>query len=273
MSRHTTQARTVSAGPFFDLTQLWTFRHLLGSLITRNLTVKYQRSSIGFLWTLLNPMLMVAILAVVFQTIVRIPLPQYWTFLLSGYFVWNFLMQVLSASTYLLAEHAPLARSVYFPQEIPVLAAVLSRLIEFTLELVLILIVEAVFRHHGVPASYLVLPVIVVLQVVLAIGMVFPLASLGVFFKDLQHVLPIALTMLFYISPIFYPVHMVPPAMQHVYWANPAAHLLHAYHTVVYEGQLPSLGSLGALAGISFVTLLGGYCVFHRSKRIVPEII
>src|SRR3989338_6061837 len=164
------------------LREVWSFRPLLRSLMVRNLKVKYQRSILGFVWTLLNPMLIVAVLAVVFTHVVKIPLPHYLAFLLSGYFVWNFLLQVMSASTYVLAEHASLTRSVVFPREMPVLAAVGSRLVEFGIEMGLVLLALAALHHHGVPASFAWLPWLVAMQVLLALGLMFPLAALSAFY-------------------------------------------------------------------------------------------
>src|SRR5688572_8498518 len=85
---------------------VWRHRELLRHLVLRNLRVKYQRSLLGFLWTLLNPLLAVGILVAVFGHVVKVPIPAYWAFVLSGYFVWNFAMQMLGASSYIFAEHA-----------------------------------------------------------------------------------------------------------------------------------------------------------------------
>jgi len=108
---------------------VWRYRELLHSLVVRNLKVKYQRSLLGFVWTLVNPLFTVAVLGVVFSHVVRIPLPHYWAFLLSGYFVWNFMLQTLNTGTYIFAEHSRLTRSVAFPSEILVFGAAGSRLI------------------------------------------------------------------------------------------------------------------------------------------------
>ena len=107
-------------GTLEHLSEVWRFREFLTSLVVRNLKVKYQRSVLGFIWTLLNPLLTVAVIAAIFSYVVRIEMPQYWAFLLSGYFVWNYVMQTLSSATYVLGEHAQLSRSVAFPKVIPV---------------------------------------------------------------------------------------------------------------------------------------------------------
>lgn len=253
--------------------ELWSYRQLLRSLMVRNLKVKYQRSVLGFVWALLNPVLIVAVLAVVFTHIVRIPLPHYLAFLLSGYFVWNFLLQAMSASTYVLAEHASLTRSVAFPREVPVLAAVGSRLVEFGIEMGLVLFALVTLHHHGVPASFLWLPWLVLVQVVLALGLVFPLAALAAFYQDVQHALPIALTTLFYVSPVFYPASMVPAALRSAYLANPLAQLMTAYHQVVYAGQAPSGASVSVLTVTTALVFGVGYAIFNRYRANIAEII
>lgn len=253
------------------LQEIWRYRQLLRSLVIRNLKVKYQRSTLGFLWTLLNPLLTVGVLAVVFTHIVKIPLKHYVAFLFSSYFVWNFMLQTISSGTFLLAEHAQLARSVAFPKEVPVLAGVASRLVEFAIELSIILIGLIFFHHHALPASFLLLPCLILLQCVLALGLVLPIAALSVFYRDVQHLLPIVLTTLFYISPVFYPASMVPEAMRPYYMGNPVAQLLTVYQAAIYEGRFPPAGILAALTAASLLLLLSGYAVFNRFKAEIAE--
>lgn len=263
-------ARTV-AGWRSVPSDVWRYRELLRNLVIRNLKVKYQRSALGFFWTLLNPLLTLAILTTVFSYIVQIPIPHYWAFLLSGYFVWHFLQQTMGAGAYIISEHAALRRSVAFPSEVLVLGATISRLAEFAVEMTLALIVLVLFHHGGVPSSFALLPVLLVLQLLLALGLVLPISALAVFYHDLQHALPAVLLTLFYISPVFYPAHMVPEPIQAAYLVNPIAGLLTLYHTVLYEGVLPSARFLGTVAAASVILFGMGYVAFHRHKRILAE--
>jgi ABC-type polysaccharide/polyol phosphate export permease len=266
----TSRAPTVEAP--FRLDRVWRYRELLRSLIIRNLKVKYQRSLLGFVWTLLNPLLTVGILVLVFSHVVRISLPDYWAFVLSGYFVWNCILQTLNTGTYIFAEHSRLTRSVSFPSEILVFSAAGSRLLEFLAEIVLILALLVAFRHHHIPASFALLPVLLVIQVLLVIGLALPIATLSVFYYDVQHALPIALTTLFYLSPVFYPAQMVPEAARSIYFLNPIAGLLTLYHETLYAGHMPSPTLLvGMLAGAVLVYLLG-YGIFSRYASVFPEI-
>jgi ABC-type polysaccharide/polyol phosphate export permease len=253
--------------------QVWRFRELLRQLIIRNLKVKYQRSLLGFVWTLLNPLLTVAILVLVFSHVVRIPLPDYWAFVLSGYFVWNCILQTLNTGTYIFAEHSRLTRSVAFPSEILVLGAVGSRLLEFLAEIALILVLLVVFHHDRVPASFALLPVLLVIQVLLVIGLALPIATLSVFYYDVQHALPIALTTLFYLSPVFYPAQMVPEAARPFYFLNPIAGLLTLYHEILYAGRMPSFTLLFGMIVAALLVYLIGYAIFNRYSSIFSEIV
>ena len=255
------------------LTQVWQHRELLRSMIIRNLKVKYQRSLLGFVWTLFNPLITVAILVLVFSHVVRIPLPHYWAFVLSGYFVWNCMLQTLNTGTYIFAEHSRLTRSVAFPSEILVFGAVGSRVVEFLAEIILIMVLLAGFHHFRIPASYALLPVLVVLQILIAIGLALPIATLSVFYYDVQHALPIALTTLFYLSPVFYPVEMVPEAIRPFYFINPMAGLLSLYHEILYLGRMPSLSLLLGVIAAALVVYSVGYAVFKRYASVYAEVV
>jgi ABC-type polysaccharide/polyol phosphate export permease len=255
------------------LSQVWQHRELLRSMIIRNLKVKYQRSLLGFVWTLFNPLLTVTILVLVFSHVVRIPLPHYWAFVLSGYFVWNCMLQTLNTGTYIFAEHSRLTRSVAFPSEILVFGAVGSRVVEFLAEIILIMVLLAGFHHFRIPASYALLPVLVILQILIAIGLALPIATLSVFYYDVQHALPIALTTLFYLSPVFYPVEMVPEAIRPFYFINPMAGLLSLYHEILYLGRMPSLSLLLGVIAAALVVYSVGYAVFKRYASVYAEVV
>jgi ABC-type polysaccharide/polyol phosphate export permease len=183
------------------------------------------------------------------------------------------MLQTLSTGTWIFSEHSRLTRSVAFPSEILVFGAAGSRLLEFLAETTLILLALVVARHHGVPASYLLVPLLVVLQVAMAIGLALPIATLSVFYHDVHHALPIALASLFYLSPVFYPASMVPEALRTVYFVNPIAGLLTLYHDVVYAGQWPSSGLLGVTALQTALVCVIGYAVFHRYASVFAEVV
>ena len=253
------------------LVRIWRFRELLRGLVIRNLKVRYQRSALGFFWTVINPLLTVVILLAVFTYVVPIGVRHYWAFLLSGYFVWNFLVNTLNTSAFTIPDHADMVRSMVFPTETLVLGAIIARLIEYLMTLVLLALMIALFHHRAIPSSFALLPLLTALQFLLAVGLALPIAALSVFFHDVQHALPVALTLLMYISPVFYPPHYVPAAVRSIYLLNPIAGVLALYQTVLYEGRLPSLPLLAEVTVMSILVCLVGHGVFRHYQAVFAE--
>lgn len=267
-------AQPVSTIPFVDsFVEVWRYRELLRNLVRWGLKVKYERSILGFFWTLLNPLFMVAILSAVFTHIVKIEMTHYWAFLLSGYFAWNTVAQGLNSATTILANHGSLRRSVRFPSEIVVFAAVATRVIEFAAEVLLVALVLVVAHHHEIPMSFLLLPVLFVPLTLVTVGLALPIATVSTFYRDAQHVLPIAIVALFYLTPVFYPLSFVPEAFRAWYVLNPFAPLLALFQDVLYHGRTPSLNALALATGLGFVLFLVGYAVFNRYKAVAAEIV
>ena len=255
------------------ISEVWQFRYLLQGIVRRDLKVKYQRSALGFVWTFLNPLLTVLILIAVFRIVIRIQIDHYWAFLLSGYFVWNAVAQTLLTGSYIFYQYAQLARNIAFPKEVVLFGAASARLIEFAAEMILIIIVLAVAHHQAVPVSLILLPVLMVIQFILVLGIMFPIVTLSMFFHDVQHALPAVITLFFYLTPVFYPASMVPEAIRPLYFLNPFAGLLTIYQSVLYDGQIPSLALLGGTTTAACFFFLIGYYFFKRYESVYNELI
>lgn len=252
--------------------ELLQFRELLRSLVVRDLKVKYQRSLLGLVWTLLQPLLTIVILGAVFSYIVRIEMDHYWAFLISGFFAWNFISLSLNHATSLITSNASLSRSVYFPREILVLSAAASKLVEFLFEIIVVIAVLLVFHFESIPESLVLLPVVVLIQLVMTIGLMLPIAVITVLYYDVEHALPVIIRSLFYLTPIFYPVSMVPEAARPFYYLNPFVSIVELYHVLLYEGTWPSMLLLGSAAASAVVICLAGSLVFRRYKGISIEL-
>ena len=264
--------RLTTARSRSGLKEIAASRFLLAQLVRRNLTVKYQRSALGFLWTFLNPLLTVAVLVLVFSLVVRIPIESYWAFLLSGYFAWNFASQSLLNATYVIQEHARLRRSVAFPAAVTILAACGSKLVELLGELVLVTLVLCLLHHRGVPAALTSVPLLVLLLALVTLGLMFPIAVLSTRFRDVQHAMPIAMTTLFYATPVFYPLDLVPEALQSLVLLNPYASLLTLFQQVLFEGRLPAPELLGIAAVHAVAWMALGHLLFQRYESLCVEI-
>jgi ABC-type polysaccharide/polyol phosphate export permease len=216
-------------------------------LTARNVKLKYKKSALGVIWTVLNPAAMILILLAVFTNVVRIEIEAFWAFLLSGYFVYQFISQTLSASVNVFVQFAAMIRGVAIPRAAPVLAAILARLLEFAVGFLLSITVIAAFYHGGLTIGFAWVPLLLVLMAMLVIGSCCILSTLSVFFNDVEHMLPVVLMALFYVSPVIYPVSFVPEAFQWLYLLNPVASLLHLFHTAICVVEVSAIFIFGAL--------------------------
>jgi len=259
-------------GVYMGLQEVWRCRSLFQILVMRDLKIRYNLSSIGLIWTLLNPLCTSLILIGVFTYIVKVQVEHYWAFLLSGYFVWNFMQQVLIQSTNLLKDHANLRRNIPFPGEILIWSTSFSRLLEFLIAIGLVMIGLVVFHHKGIPTSLVLFPLLIVIQVFLTVGLMYPLSTLSVFFHDVSYVVPIVIFTLFYISPVFYPLEMIPETIRPYCFLNPFTGILTLYHTVLYDGLWPPMPILSSVFGSAIAMCFMGYAFFNRFKNTCVEI-
>jgi ABC-type polysaccharide/polyol phosphate export permease len=252
--------------------ELWEFRGLIRSLVVRDLKIKYQDSVLGFVWSLFSPLLTVMVLIVVFNRVIRISIDHYWVFLLSGFFVWHFIQQNIVNATSVFQDYSKLNRSVYFPRGVLILGTLLTKLVEFFLEIAVALILFVVFYYQAVPSSLILLPWLVLVMLIMTAGLMFPLAVIATYFRDVPRVMRVAITSLLYLTPVFYQVEMIPSAAQPFYYLNPLVGLFRLFHLVVYSGVWPTMILLGSVSAVALAICVVGYVIFDRYKDICVEI-
>jgi ABC-2 type transport system permease protein len=187
------------------LQAVWRYRELLVGLIRKELKVKYKDSSLGFLWSMLNPAMYLVVFYVVFQVILGSGIPYFTVFLLSGLLAWNLFSGSLMGATGSVVGNGALVNKVYFPREILPLASVGATLVHFCLQVLVLMAALTVFRYD-VDLAYLSLaPVAVLVLLVLAAGLAVLLAALNVYFRDLQHLMELVMLAWFWMTPIVYP--------------------------------------------------------------------
>jgi ABC-type polysaccharide/polyol phosphate export permease len=255
------------------LRELWEYRELFSALVERNLKIRYQRSILGAVWALLNPILTGMILVGVFSVILRVETPHYWAFLISGYFPWIFTLHTLGTSITLVSGHSNMTRSLTFPPDVLLASQVASRFVEFAVEMFLVVVVLASSFHHGLTIGLIALPLVMLLHTLLTAGVAYPIAALGVFFEDVQHVVPVALTMLTLVSPVYYPMSAIPDSWQPILSLNPFAGILRLYHLVLYEGRLPGVSDLVTPAVMAVAVFVLGTAAFRWKRAYFAEIV
>lgn len=256
--------------------ELWTYRELISNLTARDLKLKYKRSSLGVAWSLLNPILMMAIYTGVFSVFLRaVNSRNYWALLLGGLLVWLFFANALGSATVSFVHSSNLISKVYFPVEALPIASVMANFVNLLISLAVLLVVLVVARLPLGP-SLLLLPIILMAQLAFTLGLALLVASLTVYFRDLEHLVGLGLTALFYLTPVLYPLdpHALPHgAARFIPWLslNPMSWFLGSYHAVLYYGAWPDATQFVLLLAAAGSALIGGYVVFLRIRPRLPE--
>jgi ABC-type polysaccharide/polyol phosphate export permease len=243
-------------------------RDLIWTLALKELRVRYKRSALGFLWALLNPLLMMAILAIVFSTVMRIPVPRYAIFLMSALLPWTFFSQSLAYSAESIVGNGELLKKVRVAKSVFPTAAVLSNVINFLLSMIplLVLMVILWFPFHW---TWVYLPVPLVSLVLFSLGCSFFFSAANVFFRDMAHIVQVLLSAWFYVSPVIYSLDFVPPRYHLFFRLNPMLYLLNGFRLAIYYGQLPSWQSAAASFGCGLLGLFLGYQFFRRYQDVL----
>jgi ABC-2 type transport system permease protein len=248
-----------------DLRELVGYRSLLRELVARDLKVRYKRSALGILWTMLNPLLLMGILAFVFSHILRVTIEHFTIYLLSALVLWNFFSQATSWSTACFLSYAPVIRKIYVPHSIFVLATVLAGTVNLIISLVPLALIMLVVGHRFSPALAF-LPVPIALTTLFSLGISLALAPLSVMFADIVPIYQVVLTGWMYLTPILYPLTLLPDEYRRILVLNPMTHLVEAFRTPIYQGEIPSANVLITSTVAGFGTLLIGWLVFKRYR-------
>jgi ABC-type polysaccharide/polyol phosphate export permease len=240
-------------------------RELIWALAMKELRVRYKRSVLGFVWALLNPLMMMVILTLVFSRILRFQVENYEIFLISALLPWIFFSQSLGYSIESIVSNGELLKKVKVSKSVFPVAAVLSNIINFVLSLIPLAVILLVvgFPFHW---TWFYLPVPLLALVLFTLGCGFFCATANAFFRDVSHIVQIALSGWFYLSPVMYSLEFLPQEYRTFFRLNPMLYLLNQFRLAIYYGELPALKAVLLCLGIGLVTLVLGYAYFRRSE-------
>jgi ABC-2 type transport system permease protein len=242
------------------------YRELIWALALKELKIRYKRSVLGFLWALLNPMLLMLVLTVVFSTLMSMNIPHYAIFLLSVLIPWTFFAQCLSYAAESIVGNGDLLKKVRVPKLVFPMAALVSNLINFGLSLIPLLLI-VVIMGHPLHWTWIYLPVPLLALSIFTLGLTFFFAAANVYYRDVAHILQILLQLWFYVTPIIFPVAMFPAKWQWVFRLNPVIFVLNGFRLSVYYGLLPSAESVLASFVTAFIALTFGFWLFRRHQE------
>ena len=247
-------------------------RDVLRVLVARDMMLRYKRSVLGLLWTLVNPLSQLLVLHFVFSRLLAVKVEDFLVFLFIGIISWNWFHGALLQATVAVVENRELIRRPGFPSAILPAVTIASHLVHFLLTLPILL---ALLLWQGLPlgASLIALPAVILIQFGLTLGLSYFVATFHVLFRDTQYLLGIALMLGFYLTPIFYSLDAIPEGARQYYSLNPMAHLIGSYRAIFIAGSPPSLQSLLVLGAVSTTLGIAGFALFRaNSHRFAEEL-
>jgi len=253
--------------------ELFQYRALLFALVQRELQSRYRGSVLGFLWTFLNPTLLMLVYALVFSVYMRSDVPAYTYFMFVGLLPWLCFAACLTSGTSSISDRRDLLTKVRFPAQVLPATAVAVQVTNFVLSLPLMLVL-GLMHGHAPTWHVLLAPLVLAVQLLFTLGLVYLLSAINVAFRDLQHVVGNLVTLWFFVTPVLYPVSRVPERYRElVTLVNPMAAIIRAYQALFYEHALPEPAPLLLVLAGSLALLAVSTRVFESRRELFAEIV
>lgn len=269
--------RRSASGVWSTADDIWAHRFALRNLIMKDFRIRYRNMSLGVIWSVLNPLIMLGILLLVFTYIYPQRGQAYFPIsVLLGLVSYNLLALCIPAATGAILDNAPLVKKVVFPRQILPISVVLSQSIQVLVQIGLVAVFVLLFQVP-VTAKILIAPLIVAVLLVFVVGVGLICSALNVVFRDVRYIVESLLTVLFWLSPVFYPLTIVhqklPKWFFGLYILNPLAGCIEALRRVILQDLYPDGVSFAFAVGVSLATFVLGLVVFSRFQKRFADLV
>ena len=249
---------------------MWKTKGILFNFAVSDLKIRYRNSVLGVLWSFVEPLLLLAVLFIVFSTMFKFEIPNFPIYLLLGIICYRFFQNGTSLALSSLTNRSATITQIYFPRSIPGLSAGITSAIMLVCELAVFGIFMVSFQFIP-PITILLLPLILALELLLIFGIALPLSVLNVKFSDTGFIWGVVISAGFFLTPIFYQFDMLPEMIRNVLQFSPMVQIVTMAHHVVLYGTLPSINTvLYAVGSISVITVIG-YLIFRKYQARIAE--
>lgn len=273
-----------------SLREVWQFREVVKNFVSQDLKVKYRRSFLGFFWSLLNPLLHLTVISLVFAMLFKFDVRNYALYVLSGLIPWTFFAATIDGCSMSIIASEGMIKRQYFPKLVFPLSVMVQNLITFGLSLLALLIIIGPFSGFRLTPALFILPLSFLCIVAFAFGIGIVGSVLTVYFRDMQHLISVFMSMWFYLTPIIYPIEAkqqatpagavstaaigdstdivdrgpIPQKYRIYFKMNPLYSLIEMFHRPIYDARLPTKSELAAATGTAGIALVLGLLVFRR---------
>lgn len=256
---------------FDNFKEFYQYREMLRSLIYRDLRGRYKGTVLGFVWTFINPLLQLIVYSLVFSEFLRMGIEQYYIFLFVALIPWMFFSTSILGGTRCILDNQNLVTKIYFPREVLPIAIVTSNFINMMYCFVVVFLVVIFFSNNLNLFVWIYLPIIAFTEYIIVLGLVLIFSSLTVYCRDLTHILGVITMAWQFLTPVMYPLSIVPADYVKFLNLNPMTPIIVAYRSVLYYGEVPDGINLlhAAIFGLFFLAI--GLYIFDRLKRNFAE--
>jgi lipopolysaccharide transport system permease protein len=252
------------------LSELFAYRALIQALVVRDLKARYRGSLLGFFWTFLNPILLMATYTLVFSVYMRVEVEHYAVFLMTGLLPWLWFSSSLQMGAKSVLDGGELLKKVFFPPQVLPAVTVLTNFANFLLSLPLLFGFLLLFGVRVGGTLVALLPLMVI-QLVLTYGLTLIVAAMTVRYRDVAQLLTNFLMVWFFVSPVLYPANLVPPEFAALLTVNPVAPLLMGYQSILLHNAYPLWRPVGVAVGAAVGAMMLGMLVFNRFRWTFAE--
>ncbi len=252
------------------ISDIWDYRHLIKIIAISDFKLRYKNSVLGFLWSLIEPLLMLTVLYIVFTSFMRVNIEHYQLFLLMGIISWNMLSRGTTMSLNSILGKPSLVKKVYFPREVLVISSCITALLMTLLEFMVFGIFMLVFPVvPGITIVYF--PAILFIEFLLVLGLSFALSALNVYYRDIQYIWAVILQAGFFAAPIIYPVSIIPEKYLWIIKLNPMTHIIDMLRGSAIYSTSPDAGDAVFIIAASLGIFAAGYFIFLRLESRFAE--
>jgi len=257
-----------------NLRLLIDYRELLVSWTGREIRARYRQSVLGIGWALVQPVFSMVVISIIFGNFVRVPSEgvPYPVFAYAAILPWSLFSGSISTAVPSVLRNMHLVTKIYFPREILPLSAILARLVDFAIAS-LVFVGLMLWYHMPVHVTLLFVPLLLAIQIILALTISLLGAAISVFLRDISFAIPLAMQLWMYATPVVYPLSMVPEHWRPLYLLNPMAGIIESYRRVVLQGHLPDFQYLGVAMCLSLLLCVIAYAYFKRLEMAMADII
>lgn len=251
---------------------LYAHKDLVKLLAIRDLRLRYERSVLGFLWTILNPLVMIAVYTFVFSSVLKSGIKLFPMFLVPVMLPWNFMVKCLTGVSPLLYQSGSLVSRSSFPSEAIIFGGMLSNFVEFCLEISIFMVISHFIGFPLFP-FILMVPVAMLLLFLFTAGLVLILSVGQVYYRDTQYIISLLSMAWFFMTPVFYAPTSIPERFLWIYNTNPMVHIAACFRDPLYYCIFPPASTIETAAAVAVCFFVTGWLFYDKHRRELPELV